>query len=110
MKNANELQKDWEKAKEQIVRLSKDALDLAKKGEAELVTLSKKTRIHFDLTALSLHKEKLIYQIGKEFIKSKVEVSSVTLKKLLQEFHKLENDEKKLRNKIKAAGKASGYT
>lgn len=67
MTEQNELKNEWKKRREQLSKLSKEALLVAKRGEKELIELSRKTRIHVDSTALTLKKEHLYYLIGKEY-------------------------------------------
>ena len=98
----HDYKKEWEKTKIQIVKFSKEALEIAKKGEKEMVKLSKKSKLFMDSKALGLKKEKLYYLIGKEYVKSgKDEKPSAKMKKLLGEIKAAEKVQKSLKIKIK---------
>ena len=68
-KKQYDFKKEWEKTKEQLVKFSKEAAIVAKKGEEELIKFSHRSKLHVDSTTASLKKEHLYYQIGKEFSK-----------------------------------------
>ena len=96
-----DFKKEWEKTRLQLTKLSKDAVEAAKKGEKELVKLSKKSKLHVDSTALSLKREQLFYLIGKEYAGIKVKSKSSTkLTKLMSELDKTEKHQKTLKRKI----------
>jgi len=102
MLNLSDYKTEWEKTKKQLVKFSKEALDVAKKGEQELVRLSKKSKLHIDSTAISLQKEKLYYFIGKEYVKTNGKTEkSAKLKKLLDELKAADKEQKALQLKIK---------
>lgn len=93
--------KEWEKTKRQLAKFSKEATEIAKKGEKELVKFSKKGKLHVDSTSVSLKKEHLYYLIGKEYCGLKnPEVPSAKLKKYLAEVKKADREQKQLKKKI----------
>lgn len=93
---------EWEKTKQQLVKFGKEASELVKKGEVELIKFTKQSKIQIDATAASLRKEKLYYQIGKEYIKLKdVTTPSSQLKKLVDEYKSVEQEQKTLQTKLK---------
>lgn len=59
----------WNDTKDQIYKLSHEALSLLKKGEKEVVKTSGKAKVNFETMLLKLKKEQLYYLIGKESIK-----------------------------------------
>jgi len=61
------LQKVWEEAKEEAMRLSKDLSRWVKKGEKELVKFSGQAKVGYDIMGLKVKKEQLLYAIGKEY-------------------------------------------
>lgn len=60
------LQKVWEDAKKEATRLSKDISRWVKKGEKELVKLSGKAKVSYDILGLKVKKEQLLHALGKE--------------------------------------------
>ncbi len=81
-----ELEKLWPKTKKQLDRVAKDAMVLAKKSEKQLIELSEKGKIQFELTMLQVKKEQLFYKIGKAVAKNlKRMKKTVTLAKLDKE-------------------------
>jgi hypothetical protein len=89
MAEQNDLKNGWKKSREQLSKLSKEALLVAKRGEKELLELSRKTKIHVDTTALTLKKEHLYYLIGKEYASVQgADKSTAKLTKLVGELAK----------------------
>ncbi len=68
MKIQYDFKKEWPKTKEMLLKFSQDALELAKKGEERIVTLSQEGKKKLDATALSMKKEQIYYLIGKEYV------------------------------------------
>lgn len=93
MKSKYDFKKEWERIRKELVRVSKEAVVLAKKGEEEIVKISKKGKIHLDKGALMMNKEKLYYLIGKEYVNAKFP-SQITpnLRKLIEDFNQNEKD------------------
>ena len=60
------IEKMWPDIKKQLNKLSKDALDLARAGEDKVITISKKSKLQFELLTLQLKREQLHYKLGKE--------------------------------------------
>ncbi len=93
---------EWEKTLEQLAKFSKDALEVAKKGEKELVKFSRIGKLHIDATAVSLKREQLYYLIGKEYIKAKTpEKPTPSMTKLLDELKRVNGQERALKAKLK---------
>ncbi|MCA9408687.1 MAG: hypothetical protein KC733_08355, partial [Candidatus Omnitrophica bacterium] len=81
---------------------SKEAEVIARKGEKELVNIYNKGKLHVDSTAAGLRKEKLYYQIGKEYVRTvKSKKESTSLKKMLDELNKIDKEQRQLKIKIK---------
>lgn len=98
-----DFKKEWEKTRKQLLDFSQQAAKVAKKGEEELVKFSQKSMVHIDVTAANLKKEKLYYQIGKEYIASlEAAAESAALKKLVEEYKKTVKEEQTLQSKLKA--------
>lgn len=101
-----DFKKEWEKTRNQLTKFSKEAVEMAKKGEKELVKFSRKSKLHVDATAISLKKEHLYYLIGKEYTKAKVPAQpTAKLTKLLNELKKAERQQRALQRKIEKAKK-----
>ena len=98
-------QKEWPKIKRELLRVSQEAMTLAKKGEVQLRHISHQGKLQFDVAALALKKEHLFFQIGQEFIKSEYPgPHSPQIRRLLNEFHKIEKQQQVIRRKIRAKG------
>jgi len=100
------MKKEWPKIKKELVRVSQEALDLAKKGEEELIKITQKGKLHVDTTALNLKKEHLFLRIGKEYVRGKrPSTQTAKMKQLLGELDKLEKEIKTTKGKLKASPK-----
>ncbi|MFC1645745.1 hypothetical protein ACFL2Y_01025 [Candidatus Omnitrophota bacterium] len=64
-----DFEKMWLETKHQVLKLSKETLDLLKKGEKEVVKASGKAKISIEIMVLKAKKEQLYYLIGKESVK-----------------------------------------
>ena len=71
MKNEFDFKKEWDKTKDQLTALSKEATKWAQKGEKEFVKISHRSKLHLDSTAANLKREHLFYLIGKEYSRIK---------------------------------------
>ncbi len=101
-----DFKKEWPKIKKELVRVSQEALDLAKKGEEELIKITKKGKLHMDTTALNLKKEHLFLRIGKEYVRgAKPATQTAKMKQLLKEMDKLEKEIKQTEGKLKKTPK-----
>ena len=101
MTSQSDFRKEWPRVKKQLVQFSQEALKLAKKGEKEIIRFSEKGKIQFNMTALSLKREHLFLQIGKEYVKSKCPGPHTSkLNHLIQEFNNLEKEIKGLKKRI----------
>ncbi len=93
---------EWEKTRERLTKFSKDALEVAKKGEKEFVKFSRLGKLHVDATAVSLKREQLYYLVGKEYVKANTpEKPTPAMTKLLDELKTVEGQQKALRTKLK---------
>jgi hypothetical protein len=101
-----DFKKEWEKTREQLNKFSKEAVKMAKQGEKELVKFSRRSKLHVDSTALSLKKEHLYYQIGKEYASAQAPAQpTVKLTKLLGELKKADRQQQALKRKIEGKKK-----
>lgn len=101
-----DFKKEWPKIKKKLMDVSQEAVQLAKKGEEELVKFSQKSKLQVDIAALNLKKEKLYYQIGKEYVRAKCPGEKTPrLKSFVDELQKAADEEKALRRKIKSSAK-----
>ena len=101
-----DFKKEWEKTKKSLIKFSKEAAEVAKKGEAELIKISKQSKLHIDSTATTLKKEKLYYLIGKEYAKAKNPAKpSAKLVKLMEELKELNKEQKALKGKLQGKKK-----
>jgi len=96
-----DFKKEWEKTRSQLAKISKEAVKVAKKGEKELVKFSRQSKLHMDATTLGLRREKLYYEIGKEYAHAKdPQAVSSKLAKLLTELRKTNKRQSALKRKI----------
>ena len=96
-----DLKREWEKTRKQLKKFSQEAIDLAQKGEKELIKLSHKSKLHIDSTAITLKKDRLYFLIGKEYTKMKNPSSQTPeLKKLMAEYKSLIKEENSLNKKF----------
>lgn len=92
---------EWEKTRNQLVKFSKEAAKVAKKGEAELIKFSRQSKLHLDATANSLRKEKLYYLIGKEYAHAPDPFQATPkLTKFLSELKKVNEAQSVLKRKL----------
>ena len=100
MKEYN-FRKEWPKIKRQLVKVSQDALTLAKKGEKEIVRLSQVGKVHVDATALNLKLEHLYHLIGKEYVTAECPPAPTPkLKGWVEECLKIDKDIKELKKRL----------
>ncbi|MEI8011128.1 MAG: hypothetical protein WCI27_01415 [Candidatus Omnitrophota bacterium] len=100
----NDFMQDWSKIKEQLLDYSQQAVVMAKKGEEQLLKFSHKGVMHLDATALRLKKESLYHSIGQEYIRAKCpSTPTLKLKRLIEEFNKLEQERKALAKQLRSA-------
>jgi len=106
MASQYDFKKEWMKTREQLSKLSKEAFAVVKKGEKELVELSRKGKIHVDTTALTLKKEHLYYMIGKEYATIQgTDKSTAKLTKLVSELKKANSQQLVLKRRLKITKK-----
>ncbi|MFP4472893.1 MAG: hypothetical protein ACLFPX_03355 [Candidatus Omnitrophota bacterium] len=99
-------QKEWPKIRKQLMTMSKEAVDLAKKGEEQLVKFSKKGKLQLDSTTINLKLERLYYQIGKEYVRAKYPAQKTPkLEKLVKDLNELKKEERRLKKRIKSSPK-----
>lgn len=109
MKTQDDFKKEWEKARGQISRFGKEAVEFGKRWEKELVKFSHQSKLQLDAAAAGLKKERLYYLIGKEYAqgkKSNAQGPSQQLQNLLQELSVVEAEEKALKRRMKGAKKS----
>ena len=86
-----DFKKEWPRIRKQLIKVSQEAMALAKKGEKEIAELSRTGKLQLDLTAIQLKKERLYHLIGKEYIRAKApQQPNETLKRYLDQFERLE--------------------
>jgi hypothetical protein len=108
MNNQFDFKKEWEKTKKQLMEFGREATKIAQRGEKELVKFSEKSVLHIDATAANLRKEKLFYQIGKEYVNQlRTKKESTLLKKLLDELDLVEKEGRVLKRKISLVRKTA---
>lgn len=96
-----DFKKEWEKTKHQLLLLSQEAVEVAKKSEKELLKLSKTGKMHIDSTAVTLKIEHLYYLIGKEYVKSKRSTKAkATLEKYVKELEAVNKEAKAIKTKL----------
>ena len=96
-----DFEKMWLETKQQVLKLSKETLNLLKKGEKEVVRASGKAKVGFEIMVLKAKKEQLYYLIGKEAVKKG---KSNKASKLINEVRDLSKQiaaQKKLLKKVK---------
>ena len=97
-----DFKKEWEKTKKQLKQLSAEALQLAKKGEKELVNISRKSKWHLDSTAVTLKRDRLYFLIGKVYAQVKNNSARTKeLGRLMKEMQALDKEEKDIQKKMK---------
>lgn len=106
MSGQYDFKKELEKTKSQLIKFSKEAIEIAKKGEEEILKFSKRGKLHVDATAVNLKKEKLLYLIGKEYVEKKFpEKPTGKLKTLVDEFGEISKEQKSIKRKLKTKSK-----
>jgi len=101
-----DFKKEWEKTKTQLIKFSKEAAVIAKKGEKELVKFSRKGKLHVDATSISLKKEHLYYLIGKEYVRGEgSDQPTAKLTKLVGELKKADKEQQTLKRRLKVEKK-----
>lgn len=102
------IQKKVTKALRQASRhlegVGKEAKELVKRGEGELLRISKAGKAHLEILALSLKKEQLYRQIGMRVWQLSTK-GKLTTKKLKSFCKELSDINKKVKNKKKAISK-----
>ena len=102
MRGYEDIKKEWPKIKNQLSQVSKEALDLLKKGEKELVRVSHQGKLRVDATALNLKKEHLFHLIGKEYVKADTPAQPTPkLKKFIADLARIEKETESLKKQMK---------
>ena len=97
-----DFKKEWEKTKKQLKQLSAEALELAQKGEKELIKISRKSKWHIDSTAITLKRDRLYFLIGKAYAEIKNNSARTKeLGRLIKELRSLDKEEKDIQKKLK---------
>lgn len=101
MKAPYDFKREWEKTKKQFIHLSSEAADMAKKGEKELIAISKKGKVQLDVAAMALKREKLYYLIGKEYAKGRSPANpSDKVLKLVAEVKTLVKEQRRIEKQL----------
>ena len=107
MVKKNDLNKSFERFGVMMKRFGDDLGRAAKKGEKEVVKMSKRFKIQLDLMGVALQKEKLYHEIGKEvsekLLKEELDISG--LDKYKKRLVKFDAEGKKMK---KALSRGSG--
>ena len=102
----NDFKQDWTKIKEQLLDFSQQAIDMAKKGEEQIVKFSQKGRLHLSSATLKLKKEQVLHLVGQEYIRAKCPAAPTPkLKRLIDELNKIDQERKILAKQIKSKRK-----
>jgi hypothetical protein len=97
-----DLKKEWPKMQAELVRIGREAQKLAKEGERELRYFTQQSKLQVDKGALALKKEHLFYLVGKQYVKDGASaVPGATLKELLEQLVKLEDEEARVAQQLK---------
>ena len=97
-----DFKKELPKIKKQFSRLSQEALVLAKKGEKELVKLSRQGKLQVDAAALALKRERLYLAIGKAYAQQPCDCpKSDKMQKVLAEVGAIDKQVGTIQKKIK---------
>jgi hypothetical protein len=88
-----QLQSSWQK-------ISKNAGELAKKGEHELVRASKVGKLQVEVVGLNLEKEKIYYEMGKKVAKDGGADVAASVKPFLDKIKKIDSDIRSKNKKI----------
>ena len=100
-----DFKKEWEKTKKQLMKFSQEAINIAKKGEQEILDFSKKGKLFIDSKAISLKKDSLYRQIGEAYVKLRdPSKPTVRLKKLVEEVKKIDKEERSLKKQLRVRG------
>lgn len=98
-----DFKQEWPKIKKQLGKLSQEAIQIAKKGEDQLLKLSHKGKMHVDSAALALKKEHLYHLVGKAYVQNQCGCpKSTKMQKLIAEVQQIERDIKSIRKRIKS--------
>ena len=93
---------EWEKTRERLTKFSKDALEVAKKGEKELVKFSRLGKLQVDAPAVGLKSDQLYYLAGRAHVQASTpEKPTPAIAKLLDELKAVEGQQKAIRTKLK---------
>ncbi|MDD3088484.1 MAG: hypothetical protein PHT95_00865 [Candidatus Omnitrophica bacterium] len=109
--DTKDLGKMMEKYRPVLDKLGKDMGAAAKKGEENIVKISKSLKIQLDMLGLALQKERLYYEIGKEVAKMLIEgeVQVPGLDKYKKSLEKMRReDEKRQRAMVRISSGKKG--
>lgn len=93
-----EVAKIWQEAKNNLRILSEKTLNLAQKGEKELVKASRVGKIQLNIVSMNLKKENIFRELGKKTYEMHIEQEQVEPAKLTVFFSQID----KLNQQIKA--------
>ena len=109
----NDIDKLVEKYSPVLKKLSEDAGKAAKKGEENLLKMSKVLKLQVDIMGGALQREKLYYTIGKE-VAAKIKKGTISIdgfEKYTKALKKIDDEETKKKSamkKVKSEKPASG--
>jgi hypothetical protein len=95
-----EMGKLVEQVKKNFHKLSKDAGQIAKKGETEIVKASSIGKMQLDIMGVNMQKEKLYYEIGKAIATSRSTNVEKVLEPYMKTLRKLETEVRKKKQEI----------
>ena len=108
MAKKTDMNKMLEKYRPALEKFGDEMGKMAKKGEAGVVKMSKLVKIQLDMLGLTLQKEKLYYEIGKEVAEKllKGDISLPGLDKYKKRLEKVEVEGAKKKRSLSRAGGA----
>lgn len=98
-----EVAKIWQEAKENLKKLGQKTMQLAQRGEKEVVRASKIGKLQLDIVSLNLKKENIFRQAGKkayEMKDKKGEIASAKLNSLFGQIDKINHQVRAEKAKI----------
>ena len=98
--------KAFKQASQHLEGVSKDTRDIVRRGEDELVKISKMGKAQFEILALSVKKEQLYRQIGMKVWQLSTK-GQLTTKKLKSFCRELSDINKKVKSRKKSLGKVA---
>ncbi len=105
-KKGVDFQKEWQSISKLLNQYGNETMKVVKRGEKELIRLSKEGKLRIDAAGVNVKLEQLTYQIGREYIKSRFPgKKTAKLTKLVKDYKDALKEKKALDSKIKSAKK-----